>query len=234
MQPLSPASSLGSRCAATWRYARRHRILLVVGATAVVVGAVAAGVLLRSGSPYVARRPINAGLVKSPLVGAAQGTGGPLLQIGVPTIVRFVPRGTFAIAVIVTNKAAAPITLERATAILPRHSALHQIGTRLVAFKPPVCPRGAHCPFWNPIGPGPYGVAASPVPLTVAPGHSALAQLNFQLAPCWSNTVRASATARSVTVVYRSPDGTAVRQRLGLGDSIPKLTGVPARRTCRS
>jgi hypothetical protein len=182
----------------------------------------------------VATRPINAGLVKSPLVGAAHGAGNPLVQIGVPTIVRFVPGGTFAIAVIVANKAGAPISLERVTAILSSPSPLHQIGTRLIAFKPFVCPPGASCPFIDPIGPGPYGVAARPAPLTVEPGQSALAQMHFRLAPCWSKTLRKGATVRRVTVLYRGPDGTAFRQRLGLGDSAPELTGIPARPTCRS
>jgi hypothetical protein len=66
-----------------------------------------------SGSSYVATRPIGAALVKSPLVGAGQTHGRALVRLGVPTILRFDPGATFALAVIVTNMAGAPITLER-------------------------------------------------------------------------------------------------------------------------
>ena len=148
-------------------------------AVVLVCGGGAAGGILASGSSssYVATRPIGSALVKSPLVGAAETHGRALVQLGVPTILHFVPGATFAIAVIVTNKAAAPISLERAQVTVPRHSPLHQIGTRLVAFKPFVCPPGALCPANDPIGPGPYGVAARPIPLSVAPGQLALAQV---------------------------------------------------------
>jgi hypothetical protein len=233
-QPLSPRPGFGSLNAAARQYARRHRVLLAVVVAVVVGGGAAAGAILLSGSSYVASRPIGAALVKSPLVGAGQTQGRALVQIGVPTIVRFIPRRTFAIAVIVTNKAGAPITLERASAILPRYSPLHQIGTRLIAFKPFVCPPGGLCAATDPIGPGPYGVPARPLPLTVAPGHEALAQLHFQFAPCWSKTFPRGATVPRVKLLYRGPDGTAIRQRLRLGDSVPKLTGIPARPTCRS
>jgi hypothetical protein len=225
--------SLDPLIAEAKRRTRHRRLLLLAVAVLALGGGGAAVAILASSSSYVATRPINAGLVKSPLVGAAQGAGNPVVQEGVPTIVRFVPRGTFAIAVIVANKAGAPITLERATAILSSASPLHQIGTRLIAFKPFVCPPGASCPFMDPIGQGPYGVAARPAPLTVAPGQSALAQMHFKLAPCWSNTFRKGATVRRVTLLYRGPDGTAFRQRVGLGDSVTELTRVPARPTCR-
>lgn len=229
-QAFSPRPGFGSLGAA----ARRHRILLAVVVVVVVGGGVATGLILASGPSYVATRPLGAALVKSPLVGAGQTHGTALRQFGVPTILRFIPRATFAIAVIVTNKAGSPITLERARAIVPRHSPLRQIGTRLSAFKPAGCPPGANCPFIDPIGPGPYGVPASPVPLSVAPGHQALAQLHFQLAPCWGKTFRRGTTVQRVTLLYRSPDGTAIHQRLRLGDSVPKLTGIPAQPTCRS
>jgi hypothetical protein len=233
-QPVSTRLGFGSLTAAARQYARRHRVLLAVVVVVVVGGGAAAGAILLSGSSYVATRPIGAALVKSPLVGAGQTHGRALVQIGVPTIVRFIPRATFALAVIVTNKAGAPITLERARAILPRRTPLRQIGTRLTAFKPFVCPPGAFCPFIDPIGPGPYGVSARPLPLSVAPGHEALAQLHFRFAPCWSKTFGRGATVRRVTLLYRSPDGTAIRQRIRLGDSVPKLTDIPAQPTCRS
>ncbi len=215
------------------RFARRHRVLLAVAVVVVLGGGGAAGAILASGSSYVATRPIGAALVKSRIVGAG---GLPyhrrrvLVQIGVPTIVNFVPGATFAIAVIVTNKAAAPITLERTEALLSRRSPLRQIGTRLIAYKPFVCPPGASCPFIDPIGRPPYG-AERPVPLTVAPGHAVLAQLNLQFRNCSPVAGGAPATKR-VTVVYRTPDGTTVQQRLALGDSTPQLTRIRRANAC--
>ena len=214
------------------RHARRDRVLLAVAVVVVGGGGAAAGILA-SGSSYVATRPVGAALVKSPLVGAAETHGRALRQIGIPTILHFIPGATFAIAVIVTNKAGAPITLERARAVLPRHAPLGQIGTRLIAFKAFSCPGGL-CPALNPIGPRPYGVAAYPLPLTVEPGHEALAQLHFRLAPCWSKAMRAAAMPRRVTVTYRSPNGTVIHEHLRLGDSTPRLTDAPAQPTCRS
>jgi hypothetical protein len=156
-----------------------------------------------------------------------------LVQIGTPTILRFVPGATFAIAVIVTNKAGAPIKLERTRAVLSRRSPLRQIGTRLIAYKPAVCPPRASCPFIVPIGNPPYGTAERPVPLTVAPGHTALAQLHFRFNPCTPQVGGSVPTTKSVIVMYRTPDGSIVRQRLALGHSTPKLAHISPARLCR-
>ena len=229
LSPIRPA--LGPLIGRARRGARRHPLLLAVAVVAAGGGG-AAGAILSSGSAYVATRPLDAALVKSPLVGSASTRPGVVVQIGVPTIVHVVPGATFAIAVIVANRARAPITLERARALLPLHSPLRQIGTRLIAFKPSVCPPGANCPFRDPIGEPPYG-AERPVPLSLAPGQEALAQLHFRFVPCWSKALRAAATVRKVTLVYRTPGDAAFSQRIRLGDSTPKLTDLPTRPTCR-
>jgi hypothetical protein len=180
----------------------------------------------------VARRPLGAALVKSPLVGAGSTyrRHQVLVQIGVPTILRFVPGATFAIAVIVTNKAAAPITLERSRAVLSHRSPMRQIGTRLIAYKPVVC--HGLCPFIDPIGKPPYGTAERPVPLTVAPGDKALAQLHFRFDPCTPRVGGSVPTTKRVIVLYRTPDGSTVHQQLALGDSTPKLAHIARARLC--
>src|SRR3974390_2641680 len=86
------------------RAARRHRVLLAAAAVLVIGGGIS-GAILSSSPSYRGTRPIQTALGKSPLVGAAQGHGHSLVQEGVPTIVRFVPGATFAIAVIITNHA---------------------------------------------------------------------------------------------------------------------------------
>lgn len=229
--PLS--HSFRPRVAAARVFAARHRVLLAVVALAVIGGGGAARAFLGSGSSYAATRPIGAALVKSRLVGAGSTyrRHQVLVQIGVPTILRFVPSATFAIAVIVTNKAGAPITLERSLAVLSRGSPLRQIGTRLIAYKPVVC-RGL-CPFIDPIGKPPYGDAERPVPLTVAPGDKALAQLHFRFSRCTRQVGGSVPTTKSVIVVYRTPDGSIVHQRLALGDSTPKLAHISPARLCQ-
>ena len=139
-----------------------------------------------------------------------------LVQTGVPTVLRFVPGATFAIAVIVTNKSAAPITLERSQAVLSHRSPMRQIGTRLSAYKPFVCPPGAMCPYIDPIGQPPYGTAERPVPLTVAPGDKTLAQLHFRFNACTPQVGGSVPTTKRVIVMYRTPDGSIVHQRLPL------------------
>jgi hypothetical protein len=211
-------------------------VLLAVVALAIIGGGGAARALLGSGSSYVATRPIGAALVKSPLVGAGSTyrRHQVLVQTGVPTVLRFVPGATFAIAVIVTNKSAAPITLERSQAVLSHRSPMRQIGTRLIAYKPFVCPPGAMCPYIDPIGKPPYGTAERPVPLTVAPGDKALAQLHFRFNACTPQVGGSVPTTKRVIVMYRAPDGSIVHQRLPLGDSTPKLAHIARARLCHS
>lgn len=232
--PLSRRLGLRPRISAAWQLAARHRVLLAVVVLAIIGGGGAATALLGSGSSYVASRPIGAALVKSPLVGAGSTyrRHQVLVQTGVPTILRFVPGATFAIAVIVTNKAATPITLERSQAVISHRSPMRQIGTRLIAYKPVVC-RGL-CPYIDPIGKPPYGTAERPVPLTVAPGDKALAQLHFRFNVCAPQVGGSVPTTKRVIVVYRSPDGSVVHQRLPLGDSTPKLAHIARARLCHS
>jgi hypothetical protein len=213
------------------RRARQRRVLLVV-AVILVAGGTAGG-LLASRSSYPATRPIQAALVRIPIVGVD------------PGCCRFAPGTTFALSFVVANKAGGPVTLESMRAVLARHSPQRQIGTHLFAFKLPVCP-GKCAPF-NPIGAPPYG-AERPVPLAVAPGHYALVRTDFEFAPCWNKTLSAGAIFRrlgvpagggiplfrQVTVAYRIPDGATVHERLRLGNSLPLLTRYPARPTCRS
>jgi len=235
MEDIASAQSLRQRFrggllgGAAREYVGRHRVLLAV-VMVVVGGGATAGGILATRSSYVATRPIQAALVRS--FGGAGSTHYPrvLVQIGIPTIVRFVPQATFATSVFLRNKAGAPVTLERVRAVLPARAPLRQIGNRLFASQPFVCHTGS-CPFIDPIGSPPYG-AERPLPLTVAPGHWALARLDFQFAACTSKPHQRG-TTRGITVVYRTPDGTLIHQHVPLGNSTPRLTGIPPRATCR-
>jgi hypothetical protein len=144
-----------------------------------------------------------------------------------------VPGATFAIAVIGTNRAGEQVTLERANAILPRHSPVKEIGARLVTYTPFVCPPGAMCPLIVPTGPPPFGVAESPRPLDLPPGRHALAQLHFQFATCWSPTFRRPGALFSrAAIAYRTQGGAVIHQQVRLRDSTPQLKGGASRPTC--
>ena len=198
----------------------------------VVIGGGATGAILAASFSSGATRPLEAAFVKSPLGVSAGGTqGGVVVQEGTPTILRYTPGAVFALAVYVTNKAGAPVTLESVTADVLHDAPLRQIGTRLIAFTPVICPPvPAGCVQGRPVGPRPYG-AASPVPLTVAPGHGFLAQLDFMFTPCSPVTGALASTSKRATVAYRIPDGTVVRQRLDLGDST-QLMRIPRADAC--
>jgi len=229
-QSLPQRFRVGLLVGAAREYVGRHRVLLAV-VVVVVGGGAAAGGILATRSSYVATRPIQAALVRS--FGGAGSTQYPrvLVQGGIPTIVRFVPHATFATSVWLRNKAGAPVTLERVRAVLPARAPLRQIGNRLFASQPFVCHSGS-CPYVDPIGSPPFGAAERPVPLTVAPGHWALARLDFQFAACTSKPQQRG-TTRGITVVYRAPDGTLIHQHVPLGNSTPRLSGIPQRATCR-
>lgn len=195
--------SLDPLIAEARRRARQRRVLLAA-VVIVVAGGAATGGILASSSSYVATRPLQVALARSPLGG---GSTGPA----------FAPRATFAVGLVLTNKAGAAVTLQDARAVLASPAPLRQIGTLLTPFTLVQCPGG--CPpgyprYVTPPYP-PYG-AIRPVPLTVAPGHQALIQLNFRFVACWDKPLPWRPVTRQLIVGYRTPAGTVIHQRLAL------------------
>ena len=225
--------SLDPLIAEAKRRTRRRRVMLVAAVIVVAVGG-AAGWLLASGLSYVPSRPLDAALVPSDgACGDAYGSSSGVCDV------RYVPRKIFAVSVVVTNKAAAPITLETARAVVAHPSMLHQIGAGLTVFKRIPLDRCAFssCPAINPGNPPPYGSVAlnpppygseRPVPLSLAPGHQALAQLNFRFASCWNHPIPWRPVVPRVTVVYRTMDGLAIHERLRRLAAAVQLTGSSA------
>jgi len=225
--------SLDPLIAEAKRRTRRRRFLLVAAVIVVAAGG-AAGWLLASGWSYVPSRPLEAALVGSE--GACGDASG-----GSPggCDVSFVPGKTFAMSVVVTNKAGAPITLEAARATVAHPSLLHQIGAGFTVFRRiPLgrCATGS-CPATFPSNPPPYGSVAinpppygpeDPAPLGLAPGHQALAQLNFRFASCWNHPIPWRPVVPGVTVVYRTSDGAAIHERLRRLGAAVQLTGTSA------
>jgi hypothetical protein len=98
--------------------------------------------------------------------------------------------------------------LERVRAVLTAHWPVGQIGER---FKP--WNQAESCVQGFVIGCSTRPIAAErPSPLRVAPGHQVLAQLNFRFLACSRREAQAALSVEKMTVVYRLPDGTRIRQ----------------------
>jgi hypothetical protein len=153
--------SLDPLIAEAKRRTRRRRMLLPA-AVIVVAASSAAGWRLASGSSYVPSRPVGAALVPSDgACGDALGSSTGVCDVS------YAPGKTFAVSVVVTNKAGAPITLEAARAVVAHPSPLRQIGAGFTVFtRIPLgrCAIGS-CPAVHPRNPPPYGsVAINPPP----------------------------------------------------------------------
>jgi hypothetical protein len=202
--------------------------VLVAAAVIVVAAGSAAGAALVSGSSYVATRPIGSALARAPYEGLYQDqpAGNGFV---------FNPGATFAFSVVVTNKAGSPITLTGARAAVTPGSPLRQVGARFTVFKlikplpypnpgPSEAPRTGPPYGYNPIGPPPYE-GGRPAPLELAPGHQALAQLNFHFVQCWNKPLPWRPVVRAVTVAYRTPAGTVIHERIRPSD--PSVLVLP-------
>jgi|SRR5579862_3641276 len=188
------------------RRALRRRFLLILAAAALGGGGTA-GAILASASSFTPTRPVQSALLSQ----SSSWSGVP-----------FASGRTFSITLLLGNHSGQTITLERASAVLPSQAPFRQIGTRITAYR--ACPQNASCA-------DPTGVAYVPPtvrPPDVTPGHLARATLDFQLKSCPAVSRQ---PVRTVTVVYRTADGTAVHQRLRAWDSV-SIRGLPRHPRC--
>ena len=127
-------------------------------------------------------------------------------------------RGNFSIVLGLTNGARAPVSLERVHAVVNARSSLRQFATSFRLYKGPPCtltmaPSGSpgHCSPYPGFPLRPNG-GRQPVPLRVAPGREALAQLSFRFAGCMRRAMLESVSIQTMTVVYGLPNGTRIYQ----------------------
>ena len=201
-------SSFDPLIAEAKRRARQRRIL--VAATAVLVvagGAVGTVIALTPTAVNTGPLPPRAALVGSETSSLTQPTG----PIGV-----FAPR--FGILITLGNGSTEPVTLQRVRAVLGTSTgppvAVGQIGARFRLWKPPsrcVSPTGTPCTEIPPSAPRPIA-AEAPTPLRLAPGHAAVAQLNFRLLACSRRQGQDVVSLQQITAVYRLPNGTLIQQ----------------------
>lgn len=231
--PLSRAPLIGE----ARRRARQRRALVAVAAVSLVAGGGAAAAILSSsssGAAYVPTRPSRAAVAASV---------GDLIQprrsgrtgVWVPEPWKVQVRGLrtplprFAVMVFLRNGSGEPVTLEHVGAVVSAASRLRQIGARVGLLVPGVCITGP-CYRTSPgvdAAAGPFG-AERFSPLRIPPGQTAQGQLNFEIRACTSRPRVEAVSVRRITVVYRLPQGTEIRQHVALKEGLPQLAVNPA------
>ena len=151
------------------------------------------------------------------LLGSTITGGYPVLGSGpAGTTLRYIPNQPFGIMVAVRNRTAKPIVIRDVRVVEPAGTLVHQIGTRLQPWRPPVCTGNHSCPAYAP----PFGpfTAATPEPLRVLPGKSAAIELDFRLGGCGEVPFASPASPRQIDVRYDGGD-----EILALGAARPVL-----------
>lgn len=151
------------------------------------------------------------------LLGTVVSGGYPVLGSGPNGVtLRYIPNQPFGIMVAIRNRSDRPLVVRDVRALEAAGTLVHQIGTRLEPWKPPVCTGNHSCPMYAPPF-GPY-VARTPKPLRVAAGKSFGAELDFRLGGCGEVPFAAPAAPRVIDVVYDGGE-----QALPLGGARPVL-----------
>lgn len=155
--------------------------------------------------------------------------GWAVLQIGPGgTVLRFVPKTTFGLGLILRSHAAKTVTLLDVRTLDPPGSLVHNTGDVLRAWNPPRC-SGAHsCPGIGFLQ-SPYA-GGRPAAVVVKPGAQAAAQLNFAISGCDAVPLASHAVAQQIVATYRV-GGTTQRQLIPLRSQRLKLR-FPSRRDC--
>lgn len=159
------------------------------------------------------------------LVGGTITGGFPVTESSPAGIhLRFIQSRPFGITVFLQNRLHTPVVVEDVRAIEPPGTLVHQIGTRLHRWTPPVCTGNHSCPLRVP----PFGpfTAATPRPVRVGPGGQVAVELDFRLGSCSEVPFASPASPRAIDVIY---DGGNVV--LPLGGARPVLR-FPKRADC--
>jgi len=149
------------------------------------------------------------------LVPAVFSGGYPVLASGPSGVtLRYIPNQPFAVGIVLRNRSGSALEVEDVLAVEPLGTLVHQIGTRLLPWNPPPCPKNASCP-----GPmlqlSPF-TAATPKPRRVAAGRSIAAVLDYRLGSCSAVPLASSASPRAIVVTY-AVGGTQHTEQLALG-----------------
>jgi hypothetical protein len=142
---------------------------------------------------------------------------------------RFIDGARFGIGLVLRNRSGRQLTLIDAQIAETPNGLIHQLGTRIVPWNPPHCPRNAHCPAFVFLR-SPFG-SAKANPFALKPRASAGVQLNLQLGHCAAVPLASFEPLRFVDVAYRRNGQTVRRERLALGSATLMLRR-PAASAC--
>jgi hypothetical protein len=134
------------------------------------------------------------------LLGTVISGGHPAIGSGPAGVtLRYIPNQPFGIMVAVRNRGPAPIVVRGVRVLEPPGTLVHQIGTRLQPWRPPLCTGNHSCPAYAP----PFGpfTAAAPKPLRVLPGKSFAIELDFRLGSCREVPFATPASPRQIDVI---------------------------------
>jgi hypothetical protein len=136
------------------------------------------------------------------LTGGTLAGGYPVTESGPSGIhLRYIAGQPFGIGIFLKNRSREPLVVEDVRVAEPPLTLVHQIGTRLHPWTPPVCSGNHSCPFRSPPF-GPFG-AAAPRPVRVEPGGQVAVELDYRLGACSEVPFAAPVSPRTIDVRYR-------------------------------
>jgi hypothetical protein len=142
---------------------------------------------------------------------------------------RFVPKTTFGIGIVLRNRSDTHVTLVGVDAPSAPTGLVQQIGTVLAPWSPPRCSGSHSCPAVGFLR-GPYR-AVRPSPVSIAPHGEAAVQLNFRTLGCDGLPFAAAGAPDRIEVDYRVGNGAVSNEELPLGAAKLDLR-LPSRRDC--
>jgi hypothetical protein len=178
---------------------------------------VGCGSQMRAGAPFVKSEGTEAG-------------GWAVLGLGPKgTMLRFVPKTSFGIGVVLRNRTKEDVTLVDVRTVDPPQSLVQQQGTTLTDWNPPPCSGNHSCPAIGFLR-GPFDPAKAE-PIAVKSGKQAAVQLDFMVDGCAAVPFASPGAAREIAVFYRVGSGHVQQQLIPLGGSRLELR-MPSARDC--
>jgi hypothetical protein len=155
------------------------------------------------------------------LTGGTVSGGYPVLASGPSGItLRYIPSQPFGIGVFLKNRSRVPVVVEDVRVVEPAGTLVHQIGTRLRPWTPPVCTGNHSCPLRLPRF-GPFR-ARTPAPIRAGPGREVFAEFDYRLGACSEVPFASAASPLAVDVTYVA-GGKTLHAYLPLGGARPVL-----------
>lgn len=156
--------------------------------------------------------------------------GWAVLGVGPDGIaLRFVPKTTFGIGIVLRNRSDARVTLVGVDAPSAPTGLVQQIGAVLAPWSPRRCPGRHSCPAVGFLR-EPYR-AVRPSPVSIEPHGEAAVQLNFRTLGCDALPFAAAGAPDRIEVGYRVGNGAGSSEELPLGSAKLDLR-LPSRRDC--